>query len=106
MTTVVKQSCECWRISEVLALDTVHVFWMDVAPSCGYVTIICYGEAWTAYFGAMNGKTIKEFFGDCDTGYLTTKLGITPALKQSKRNEAYLGRIIEAVQRAVGEVGV
>lgn len=92
---------ECLEITEVTRLDTIHAFWVDVAPSAGYVTVICYGQAWTAYFGGMGGKTIKEFFASCDTGYLVTKMGITPALKQSKRNDAYLGRIIDAVRGAI-----
>lgn len=89
---------ECSVITGAPALDRLHVFWIDVAPGSGYVTITCYGQAWTAYFGAMGGKTIKEFFVGCDTGYMVTKMGITPILKQSKRNDAYLGRIIDVVR--------
>lgn len=92
----------CWKITDAKALDPIHVFWLDVAPGAGYVTIICYGLAWTAYFGAMDGRTIREFFADCDTGYLLSALGIRPMhLKNNKRNEAYLGRIIDAVKEAV-----
>lgn len=89
---------ECWKIAEGNGLDEIHVFWMDVATGKGYVTVICYGQAWTAYFGGMGGMTIREFFAGCDTGYLVTKMGITPALKQSKKNDVYLGRIIDAVK--------
>ena len=95
---------ECWEIPEANGLDRIHVFWMDVAPRKGYVTIICYGQAWTAYFGGMGDLTIREFFARCDTGYMVTKMGITPALKQSKKNDAYLSRIIDAVRQSVRSV--
>lgn len=100
---VTRQPCECWRIANEPGLDTIHVFWMDVSPGAGYITIICYGQAWTAYFSAMNVKTIKEFFAGCDADYMVTKMGITPALKQGKREHAYLGRIIGAVRAALRE---
>lgn len=86
----------CQRI-DTPGLDPIHVFWLDVALGAGYVTIICFGQAWTAYFGAMSGKTIREFFASCDVDYIVT------ALKQGKREHAYLGRIIEAVRAALRE---
>lgn len=92
---------ECQEIRNVSGLDTIHVFWLDVDPGKGYVTIICYGQAWTAYFGGMNGKTIKKFFAQCDTGYMVTKMGITPILKRPKQNDAYLGKIIDAVRESL-----
>lgn len=92
---------ECWKIAEGNGLDEIHVFWMDVAPGKGYVTIICYGDAWTAYFGGMGNGTIREFFASCDTVYMVTKMGITMDLKQRKRDHAYLGRIIDAVKGAL-----
>lgn len=92
---------ECWKIPASNGLDEIHGFWMDVAPGKGYVTIICYGQAWTSYFGGMGDRTIREFFAECDTGYMVTKMGITPHLKQRKCDHAYLGRIIDAVRAAV-----
>jgi hypothetical protein len=92
---------DAFRIISAPALDPIQVFWVDSGPSAGSVTITCYGSAWTAYFGAMGGRTIREFFADADTGYLTTKLGITPQLKQGKRHDAYLGRIIDAIKEVL-----
>lgn len=94
---------ECQRIYNIPGLDMIHAFWMDVAPGAGYVTVICYGQAWTAYFGAMSGRTIRGFFADCDTDYMVSAMGIRPMLKKSKRNEAYLGTIIDAVKLALKE---
>jgi hypothetical protein len=81
-------------------LDPIHAFWMNVGPGQGYVTLICYGNAWTAYFGAMGANTIQEFFRRADVGYLTSKLG-GQFLKASKRHDNYLGKIILAVKASL-----
>ncbi len=80
------------------ALDPIHVFWLNVTPGEGYVTIICYGTAWTAYFGGMSGRSIQEFFRMADVGYLVNKLG---PVKPTKKEEAYLKRVVEAVKESV-----
>lgn len=82
-------------------LDPITVFWLDLAPCQGSVSITCYGSAWTAYFGGTGGRTIREFFIDADTPYLVGKLGITPQLKNTKRDQIYLGRIVRAVKEAL-----
>lgn len=87
------------EITDVPGLDTIHVFWQNVEPGKGYVTIICYGSAWTAYFGGMSGKTIQQFFASVDVSYLVNKMGITSTFKAGR--DAYLGKIIKAVQEAL-----
>lgn len=82
---------------EAPGLDPIHVFWMNIKPCEGYVTVICYGSAWTAYFGAMSSGTIQEFFARVDVDYMVTKMQ-APTLKDGKKHEAYLGRIVKAVQ--------
>ncbi len=89
---------EAIEIALANGLDAIQVFWVNVGFSQGHVVITCWGSAWTAYFGGMSGQTIQEFFASADTPYLVTKLGITPQLKQGKREHAYLGRIIDAVK--------
>ncbi len=79
-------------------LDPIHVFWQNLEPGRGYCTLLCYGSAWTVYFGGMSGKTIQEFFRNADTHYLVGKMGNTPQLKATKRDNAYLYKIIEAVK--------
>lgn len=102
---VSRQPCECWFIPASDGLDAIHVFFIDRESGVGYVTIICYGQAWTAFFGAMSGKTIAEFVVSCDVGYLVTKMGIGPHLKTTKRDNIYIGRIIKAVQNSLAQVG-
>lgn len=101
MSSLKTLNIEAFEIPAAGSLDAIQVFWQDVGPGQGYVTITCWGSAWTCYFGGMSGQTIREFFASCDTGYLTTKLGITQHLKQGKKDHAYLGRIIEAIQAAL-----
>jgi hypothetical protein len=83
------------------SLDTITVYWHDYKPGQGMVTLVCWGCAWTAFFGAMSGETIREFFSRADVGYLVTKLGITQFLKQTKTHEKYLGRIVSAVKKFI-----
>lgn len=92
---------EAIEISEFPTLDRIEVFWRNYELGRGSVAITCYGCAWTAYFGAMGGRTIQRFFSDADTYYLVTKLGITPHLKQRKSDHAYLGRIVDAIKAAI-----
>ena len=72
-----KIAVEAYQITDVPpSLDDISVFWQDIGPSRGSVTIICYGAAWTCYFGGMGNRTIREFFKEADTSYLVSKLGI------------------------------
>jgi len=95
---------EAILITGAHGLDPIHVYWQNVEPGKGYVTITCFGSTWTAYFGGMNGMTIQEFFAEVDVGYLVGKMGITPQLKSTKRDDAYLGKIIRAVKEFLKNV--
>lgn len=86
------------EVRGVSGLDEIDVYFLDVRPGAGHVTITCFGSAWTAYFGAMAGKTIAQFVARVEVDYLVTKLGITPQLKGRKCDNAYLARIVRAVQ--------
>ena len=101
-----KIAVEAYQITDVPpSLDGITVFWQDLGPSRGCVTIVCYGAAWAGYFGGMGNRTIREFFKEADTSYLVSKLGITPQLKARKTDHAYLGRIIDAI-KASAEAGL
>jgi hypothetical protein len=91
----------CTEIPEQANLDKITIFWQDWEPGKGAVTITVWGCAWNCSFFAMSGQTIREFFARADTSYLVNKLGITQWLKQTKRHEAYLGRIIDAVKHSL-----
>ena len=58
----------------------------------------CWCSAWAAYWGGMGVRTLAEFIDSCDDFYVSGKL--LPS-KYTKRDEAYLLRIVEAVQIAI-----
>lgn len=101
--TTITVPVEAVIIRDAPSLDPICVFWMDVGPGEGHCTITCYGAAWTAYFGSMSGLTIREFFAQADTDYLVAKMGNTAQLKATKRDHAYLGRIIDWVKESIAE---
>ncbi len=71
---------EVLYITNLPDLDPIHVYFLNIEPGRGYVTITCYGCAWTSWFGAMSGRTIQQFVSAAGTDYLVTKLGITQYL--------------------------
>ena len=111
MSTIATKT-ESFDILPSIALDRISVFFTDYGIGQGIVTLVCFGNAWSAYFGGMGGNTIKEFVRGCGTEYLVNKLGYSQVLMRRKKDLAYLGRIIDAVkaelaaERGVGgEVG-
>jgi len=62
------------RLSGLEDLDPVDVFLEDMEPSKGSVTIKCYGQAWTAYWGAMGGRGVAQFLNDCNEEYIAKNL--------------------------------
>jgi hypothetical protein len=91
-------SVDAVYLTEVSGLDPIHVFWQNVEPGKGYCTILCYGQAWTVYFGGMSGQTIQKFFSGASVEYLVGKMS---PVKYSKRDRAYLWKIIEAVKKSL-----
>lgn len=62
-------------ITEMPNLDPVTVILEDLAPGKGKIIIECYGESWSAYWGAMgDGRTISTFFLSCDEHYIAGRL--------------------------------
>lgn len=93
------------RIAASATLDEINVFWCDFEPYRGSVTITCWGNAWTAYFGGMAPHTIRQFFEKAGTDYLVSKLGISQVLAKRKQNDKHLARIIDRVKLALVENG-
>lgn len=56
-------------------LDPVSVIVEDFGPGAGKITITCFGEAWSNYWGSMGEQhTLMSFFLKCDSDYLVRKL--------------------------------
>jgi hypothetical protein len=62
------------RISKLKNLDPITVFMEDLEPRKGKITIECYGQSWSAYWGGMGENKIKEFFTSCSNEYLIGNL--------------------------------
>ncbi len=86
-------------------LDEIRVYFENIEEGKGYVTFICWGSAWTAYFGGMGKETIQQFFASCGSDYLINKILDYNWQKTTKRHENYLQRLIEVVQEKLREAG-
>lgn len=62
-------------LTELDHLDPVNIFLEDYGPAQGKITISCYDESWTYYWGSMGeGNTLASFFCSCNNDYLSGKL--------------------------------
>ena len=92
---------ECFRIYDAMrrpgrgVIDPITVTLRDVGGG-GQITVECYGEAWSHWFGAIGSKTLREFIAQTDPGYLAGKL-VTSTRKVLKREEDYVEDIANAV---------
>jgi len=78
------------------ALDPMTVFLEDFEVSKGRITIICYGEVWTSFWGGMGGKSVALFFMDANREYLVDRL--LNGQRSTKAKKVYLFRIVDAVK--------
>lgn len=85
-----------------LDLDPVTAFLEDFEPGRGQLTLVCWGRAWTHFWGAMgNGATVAEFCSKASTGYIAGKLMLPydVMLKRAEpREERWLTQIVEALK--------
>lgn len=91
-------------IDGVPGLDPVRVMVENYEPGQGRITITCWGRAWTAAWFAMSGKSIEQFVAEAYPDYVLSnmKSAMAPGLKRNqKHDDAYLIRIIVAVQEAL-----
>lgn len=64
------------RIEDIHAshrLDPVEVIVENFGEGAGKITISCYGEVWTGFWGSMGG-TVEEFFQRVSNDYLINKM--------------------------------
>src|SRR5687768_1894968 len=60
-------------ITGIEDLDPVHVFVDDTNANRGRVTITCFDESWSYFWGSIGNKTIAQFFCACSNDYLARK---------------------------------
>ena len=91
-------------IEDLPGLDPVRVVWENYNLGQGRITVTCYGRAWTTAWFAMGQSTIEQFFIFASPDYILSNMAtyMAPGLKANKKHdEAYLTRIIIAVQEAL-----
>lgn len=87
------------EITDIDRLDPVTVFIEDHSIGKGELTIKCYGQSWTAYWGATGNRSLIEFVLSCDIGYLGNKMrnGIPMEVTDHKKlRDILLTNIIKA----------
>jgi hypothetical protein len=65
-------------LTELDQLDPVTFITESLGHERGKLTIDCYGEAWTAYWGSMGCDFVEAFIRDASVDYLTNKLTKAP----------------------------
>jgi hypothetical protein len=96
----VSTEVQALRIFDAPKLDPVFVVLHDAGAGCGRLVIECYGRAWSAWWGAMGDRRLRQFITDCGADYLVARLA--PGDRRlTKREESYLTRIVQAVQEAL-----
>ena len=60
-------------------LDSISIYLENYEPGVGRITIVCYNEVWTAFWGAMGSSAesdcnVQKFFCSCDEHYLAKNL--------------------------------
>lgn len=85
-------------------LDPIDVYIRMDSESAGRITIQCFDQCWTAYWGAMGGS-MREFWDRCNVGYLTNSLQSKLFTNESvkAREDKYLNRIVLAVKSGMKE---
>jgi hypothetical protein len=89
-----KQTASIFTIHEAPALDPITVILQDLGPRQGRLIIECYGEVWTAFWGGIGERTIRQFLVSCSPPYICGKM---ERPKSTKAQISYLMRVIEAV---------
>lgn len=91
----VPEGVEVLRIPAGDKLDAIIVYFEDEAPGQGRMTIACYGDAWTAWWGSMGDRTVRQFVAGCDAGYLSGAL--LQMCGGSRRDRDYAWRVAARV---------
>jgi hypothetical protein len=85
-------------------LDPIEVFFRNYEPGRGMMVVQCHALAWCAYWGSMGLNTVQQFVCSCDSQYVTNVL-IRGCGMTKKSDEAYVARIVTAIQTALANIG-
>lgn len=96
------------RIDGAPALDPIDVFLEDHEPKQGSVTIKCYGQSWTTFWGSMwEGLTVGQFFCEAPESYVIDRLWPTGKQERIPDYDALPDKLKAEVirQRRIGTMG-
>lgn len=79
-------------------LDPIRAYFDDIGPGYGQLTLVCYGKAWSAYFGGTGADSVQDFVMKVSKDYLVSKLYNEQFSRTTKKEIEYLGRVVQAVQ--------
>lgn len=83
-------------------LDPVYAYFDDIGPGQGRVILVCWDMAYTAYWGAIGERTVKEFFAGCGVDYIMGNL-MGRHYKQGAVDQGYLKKIVQSVHDHLNE---
>lgn len=83
-------------------LDPVTVYVEEIRPGASRITVQCYAQAWTAYWGSHGQESVERFVCDSHAEYVADNLqwgtnGLMNKAKTKLQRE-YLLRIVRAMQ--------
>ena len=83
-------------------LDPITVYIEQYRPGSSRITVQCYAQAWTAYWGSHGDNPVEQFVCSCDVGYVADALrwgqqGLMTKL-QDKHQQRYVERIVSAIK--------
>ena len=108
MRIIKNEKIQSFTIHESANLDPITVFMQDYAIGRGELTIICWGRAWSCYWGAMGaGYNLSLFIRRTSVQYIVNKMiqrEIITNRSVEKRETEYLSEIISEVKSALDKI--
>lgn len=88
-------------VTYVQGLDPISIYLEDNGAGQGKITITCFDQSWTSYWGGMGNRTVAEFVRSCDNQYLAKNLSRIPSeVNDVKRIPKDLIKIILGKRKA------
>lgn len=90
-------------------LDPVTVYAEQYRVGASRITVQCYAQAWTAYWGSHGDCPVEQFVATCDAEYVVGNLDWGNGGQRTKAAERgqrrYLTRIVQAIQGEFSKLG-
>lgn len=101
MSALIPMELRVYRFHPV-GIDPVAVYVEQFGQNSSRMTVQCYAQAWTAYWGSHGGNGLESFVVGCHPEYVADNLtwGNNGLMlkRHEKFNRDYLLRIVRAIQ--------